>query len=106
MSKFESYFMQIEVDKIPPEDLKTFMRKDGTEGASVNLILTPMLQPNAYGYTHTIFVFRNRDKDDLEGKCYVGKAKRKMFENNDGNTQGAAPAPAPAPRSDDDQMPF
>jgi hypothetical protein len=81
--------LNINLSTIPKERIF-----QGKKGKYLNIVVSELKQPDAYGNTHSIYI--EQTKEEREGKAeklYIGKGKQLNFSS-------------PAKEQDDDDLPF
>lgn len=86
MADAATYYIEVEIDKIPREQYVEFERKDGTRGIKVRLQFAKMKAPDRLGNTHTVYNYRTKNEmaDGVE-RVYCGKGK--ILFKNDGSRE-------------------
>lgn len=73
----ETYYLEIEIDKIPRDAISIFERKDGSEGARVKLQVSSLRQIDKMGNTHTVYMYRSKaERESGVPVTYIGKGKK------------------------------
>lgn len=70
----------------------------GQKGKYLDIVVSEMQHPDAYGNTHTAYI--KKPKDSIEETIYIGKGKEIKFENRTAST------PAPVQNLPEDDLPF
>lgn len=74
----ENYYIlgEMHLDKIPPTKVKSFRRKDGSEGLAVKFKMYRLKYPDKMGNTHTMQIYRSQsDREAGEEVIFFGKCK-------------------------------
>lgn len=89
----ETYYIELDINSIKPDELHKFTKRDGTDGVSLRLGMSTRREPDKFGYTHNVYVYRTREqKEHNVPNHYVGRAKLtysdvQQIQNNYNNQQ-------------------
>jgi hypothetical protein len=99
MSNSKMFLASIDLDKIDKSKIKTFTRKDGTIGKSIDIV--GFISEEADQFGKNVAIAQSKEKDSTEKTNYIGRGLGKVFLGTPTQTTGDPVSNAPT-----DDLPF